>query len=462
MNNNFVLLVRVLFIFLDLLLLNIIFFSAKWLMLEPNPYNEQEYLYFWIFINLEWLGCSYLYSLYHGKFTNRLEPFVRQTLHTYFMFVVLILVYLYFSRQIEISRAFVSMLLLAFPASLLLIRMFYMLMWMHVKRRDHLMKRVLIIGYNEIGKKLASYFELDNTHVQVVGYCEEYNKVLELSNYPIVNTPVNAVRASKEFQVTDIYSTILPEQDKRIYDLMNLADQACIRFKLVPDFSLFVNRPMHVDYLSGMAVLSPRPDPLDDIANRIKKRFFDIVISSLIAIFILSWLMPLIALAIWLNSRGPIFFIQKRSGVNNKPFNCIKFRSMYVNNDAHLQQARRSDARMTSVGKFIRKTSLDELPQFFNVLKGDMSIVGPRPHMIKHTEDYSAVISNFLVRQFVKPGITGWAQVNGHRGETRTTEKMQLRVDHDLWYMENWSLFLDFKIIFLTVYNVIKGEKNAF
>jgi putative colanic acid biosynthesis UDP-glucose lipid carrier transferase len=320
----------------------------------------------------------------------------------------------------------------------------------------------MIIGYNDIGKKLATYFERSNTQMQVVGFCEELNNVHELSHYPILNTPGNAIIASRELRITEIYSTILPEQDKRIYDLMQMADQACIRFKLVPDFSLFVNRPMHLKYLSGMPVLSSRTEPLEDLTNRIKKRLFDIVFSTVAIIFILSWLVPLIALAIWLDSKGSIFFVQKRSGINNKPFGCIKFRSMKLNPEAHRIQARRNDERFTRVGKFLRKTNLDEFPQFFNVLKGDMSVVGPRPHMLKHTEEYSATINKYMVRQFVKPGITGWAQINGYRGEIVVPEDMQARVDHDIWYMENWNMLLDLKIICLTGYNIFKGDKNAF
>jgi putative colanic acid biosynthesis UDP-glucose lipid carrier transferase len=196
--------------------------------------------------------------------------------------------------------------------------------------------------------------------------------------------------------------------------------------------------------------------------NRIKKRIFDIVFSAGMIVFVLSWLVPLIAVCIWLENRGPIFFVQKRSGINNKPFWCIKFRSMRDNKDAHKLQATRRDKRVTRVGQFIRKTSLDEFPQFFNVLKGDMSIVGPRPHMIKHTEDYSAVISHYMVRQMIKPGITGWAQIHGFRGEIHSTENMQSRVDHDLWYIENWNMLLDLRVIILTGYNLIKGEKNAY
>ena len=463
MNQSFALLIKIVFAGLDLLVLNLIYFVLGWYILKaPISVIEGEYLNFAMFLNGGWILCCSFYNFYNSRFVKQFESFILRTLHTYFLFLVITLVYLYFSRQLEISRIFASAVLIYFSLSLLVNRLLYLLIWRHLRKKKYLIKRVMIIGYNDIGKNLATYFERSNTQMQLIGFCEELNCVHELSHYPILNTPGNAITASRELKITEIYSTILPEQDKRIYDLMHMADQACIRFKLVPDFSLFVNRPMHLKYLSGMPVLSSRTEPLEDLTNRIKKRLLDILFSAFVIIFILSWLIPLIALAIWLDSRGPIFFIQKRSGINNNTFNCIKFRSMKVNADAHRLQAKRNDERFTCVGKFLRKTNLDEFPQFFNVFKGEMSIVGPRPHMLKHTEQYSAIINKYMVRQFVKPGITGWAQVNGYRGEIVVPEDMQVRVDHDVWYMENWFFFLDIKIICLTANSILKHDKNAF
>lgn len=176
----------------------------------------------------------------------------------------------------------------------------------------------------------------------------------------------------------------------------------------------------------------------------------------------LSWLVPVIGLLIKIESRGPVFFVQKRSGRYNDVFRCLKFRTMTVSDKSDLVQATKGDNRITRVGAFLRKTSLDEFPQFLNVFMGDMSIIGPRPHMLAHTEQYRNLINRYMVRQFVKPGISGWAQVNGYRGETETTELMEKRVEHDIWYMENWSLMLDIRILFLTVINMIRGEERAY
>ncbi|MEP6728334.1 MAG: sugar transferase, partial [Bacteroidota bacterium] len=151
-----------------------------------------------------------------------------------------------------------------------------------------------------------------------------------------------------------------------------------------------------------------------------------------------------------------------RTGRDNKTFNCLKFRSMKINNEANTKQAQRNDERLTRIGKFMRRTSLDEFPQFINVFKGEMSVVGPRPHMLRHTEDYSKIMGQYMVRQFLKPGVTGWAQVHGYRGEIRDDEQLRKRIEHDIWYMENWSIWLDMRIIFLTVFRTVKGDENAF
>ena len=192
-------------------------------------------------------------------------------------------------------------------------------------------------------------------------------------------------------------------------------------------------------------------------------RLFDILFSLIVIFFIMSWLLPLLALIIKATSKGPVFFSQLRSGKAGKEFNCLKFRSMTVNAASDTLQATKNDARITPIGKFIRKTSLDEFPQFFNVLLNHMSVVGPRPHMLKHTQEYQELVEKFMVRHFAKPGITGWAQVSGFRGETKKVQDMANRAAADIWYIENWNIFLDVKIIFLTVWRVFfRRDRNAF
>jgi putative colanic acid biosynthesis UDP-glucose lipid carrier transferase len=215
-------------------------------------------------------------------------------------------------------------------------------------------------------------------------------------------------------------------------------------------------------YSDYITVISQRTISLDESLHKIIKRIFDIVFSILIIVGLLSWLTPILAIIIKMDSRGSVFFVQKRNGLNNREFNCFKFRSMEINELADIEQVSKNDPRITRVGKFIRKTSIDELPQFFNVLWGDMSVVGPRPHMVSHTNMYAERIDKFMVRHFIKPGITGLAQTKGFRGEVESDTDIINRVRYDIFYIEKWSLLLDLKIIFNTIFNTLKGDKKAY
>ena len=214
--------------------------------------------------------------------------------------------------------------------------------------------------------------------------------------------------------------------------------------------------------LGNVPFLSLHNDPLMRIENRVIKRTFDIVVSLLF----LCTLFPIILLFVTIITKitmpGPVFFRQKRTGIDGKDFYCIKFRSMKINADSDRVQATKNDPRKTRWGNIMRKTNIDEFPQFWNVLMGDMSIVGPRPHMLKHTEEYSKLIDKYMMRHFVKPGITGWSQVTGFRGETKELSQMEGRVQGDIWYIEHWSFWLDIYIMYKTVANVIQGDKEAY
>jgi putative colanic acid biosynthesis UDP-glucose lipid carrier transferase len=423
-----------------------------------------SYLFLGLFLNLAWIVVSWSTRVYAEKNIISFEMFSKKTMRAFILWLCMVLIYLFFLRQIILSRFFIVATITGFSASLLINRFSYLIIANYFRNREHLGKKIIILGYNDIAKKLAAYLEEDAINSQIMGYCEEPENVHELSNYPILGNIDDALAMSKNLDVNEveIYSTIAPEQNPGIYELMQQADLECIRFRLVPDLSYFIKTPVHIDYLKDMPVLSVRSEPLDDINERLKKRIFDILLSSFVIIFILSWLVPLLTLIILFESKGPIFFVQERTGKNNKPFRCLKFRSMKVNKEANEKQATRNDSRLTKIGKFMRRTSIDEFPQFINVLKGEMSVVGPRPHMVRHTEDYSKIERQYMIRQFLKPGITGWAQVNGFRGEIKEKVHLRKRIEHDIWYLENWSLWLDLKIVFLTVYNTFRGDKNAF
>ena len=463
MNRQFERYLQMTQIILDLFVLNFAYFFCKIVFTESIPaILWMVYFQYWVISVVLWMVVSFFLRTYAGKVILIFEHFTKRTTQVYLIWIICMLFYLYFSREFRISRIFIISTMITFGAGLLLNRFLYLGIKKYFKNSHYLIKKVIILGYNDTAKKLAKYFEEDGINTQLLGFIEDDENVHELSHYPIITDVSKALQVAKEFDVAEIFSTITPEQNKDIYELMYQSEKECIRFKIVPNLSVFITREVHIEYFGELPILSLRSEPLDDVGNRIKKRMLDIVDSFLVIVFILSWLTPLLGLLILLESRGPIFFSQLRTGKNKKPFYCYKFRSMRMNKDADLKQASSNDSRVTVMGKFIRRTSLDEFPQFWNVLKGNMSLVGPRPHMLKHTTDYSKIVDEYMIRQFLKPGITGWAQVNGYRGEITNPEQIQMRVNKDLWYLEKWSLWLDIQILFLTVYQVFKGDKNAF
>ena len=263
-------------------------------------------------------------------------------------------------------------------------------------------------------------------------------------------------------QTDEIYCAMADLSDCQISQIIHFADNNLKTLKFIPDGKQIVSRTAKFEYYDYIPVVSLRNILQEETLNKIIKRIFDIVFSLLIIVGILSWLIPILAIIIKWESKGPLFFIQKRNGLNYKEFNCYKFRSMFVNATSDLDLACKNDVRITKVGKFIRKTSIDELPQFFNVLIGDMSVVGPRPHMVSVTNLYAANVDKFMVRHFVKPGITGLAQTKGYRGEVETDVDIINRVKYDIFYMENWSILLDIEIILKTIYHIIKGDEKAY
>lgn len=316
-------------------------------------------------------------------------------------------------------------------------------------------RNVIIVGNGKNVDELIDFFSNNPDYGYNLNHVFDLKKnkkteLVECKNYVI------------EHKIDEIYASISTLTNREINNLIHFSDNNLKTIKFLPDSKNTFLRNLAVEYYDYIPIISLRTIPLDKEVNKRLKRVFDLVFSLVIIICLLSWLTPIIALLILIESKGPIFFKQKRNGLNYEEFYCYKFRSMHLNPIADLEQVQKNDPRITKIGKFIRKTSIDELPQFFNVLLGDMSVVGPRPHMVSHTEMYAKSVDKFMVRHFIKPGITGLAQTNGFRGEVETEKDIINRVKYDIFYLENWSLLLDIKIIFATVVNAIRGEKKAY
>ncbi|MDB5017420.1 MAG: Undecaprenyl-phosphate glucose phosphotransferase [Mucilaginibacter sp.] len=449
---------RIFFAFTDLFainLLNLILLQH----LNKTAINYYDYTVFCIFNNMAWLLCSYSVAIYTNNKMLNFNRLFKRTFAAALFYLQLIFTFGLFVP----SGGNIYMLYSAsgFFIFLIISRLFFAIITSYLYKQEYYHKKIAFVGYNNLSKQLITHFQDSNKTTLITGFFDNDNTISD-SSFPILGKINDCITYARQNKITEIYSTLSPKTYPFLYELAEAAETSFIRFKFIPDLSEFQPHNYHIDFIDDTPVLSLRREPLESIPSRIKKRVFDVVLSSLIIVFILSWLIPILAIAILLDSKGPVFFVQMRTGKNNIPFNCFKLRTLRVNDDADKLQVTRGDNRITRVGRFLRKTNLDELPQFFNVLLGHMSIVGSRPHMLKHTEEYSKMLSNYMVRHFLKPGVTGWAQINGYRGEIKQPDQLKKRVEHDIWYLENWNIWLDFKIVYLTFRSTLKGDKNAF
>ena len=330
------------------------------------------------------------------------------------------------------------------------------------RRTGYSFKKIVIVGAGKNGMELYKVMKDDLSYgFNILGFFDDNLSLKSvLPNYLGMTNEVESFVLAND--VDEIYCTLPGTNDEKIVRLLNFAEKHMIRFYIVPEFYRNLKKSLVMEVLESIPLMTVRREPLQAAYNRALKRTFDILFSTVILVTIFPILYIVVGIMIKLSSPGPILFKQKRTGLYGQDFRCYKFRTMKVNAQADSLQAVKDDPRKTKVGDFLRRTNLDEFPQFINVLRGEMSVVGPRPHMLKHTEQYSALIDKYMVRHLVKPGVTGWAQVTGYRGETKTLEQMEGRVKRDVWYIENWSFFLDLKIIVVTVINMFKGEKNAY
>jgi putative colanic acid biosynthesis UDP-glucose lipid carrier transferase len=265
-----------------------------------------------------------------------------------------------------------------------------------------------------------------------------------------------------DHNIDEIYCVVSQLSCEQIQNLISFADNNFKKLKLVPDNKGIITRAMNVELYDTVPVLNLRNSPLEFNYAKYGKRIFDILLALFVIIFILSWLIPLVFIFNKIESNNSVFFKQVRHGYNKTTFYCYKFRSMVVNPDADIKMCSKNDNRITRLGKVLRKTSLDEFPQFLNVLKGDMSVVGPRPHMELHTTKYAQSVDKYLVRHFAKPGITGLAQIKGYRGEITKQSDIINRTRFDIFYLEKWSPGLDIKILYETIRLFLKDQKKAY
>lgn len=416
-----------------------------------------DLLYFSVFELVAWLTIAFSLSYYEVyRFTSVMKIFSLIT-KQFLLFGLATFAYFGVFRN-QANPVTNTLIFLAFIlAGITFIKYgVYFSLRKYREKFDGNFRNVLIIGKSEAAMQLKNFFEKK----KFLGY-----KLIDvLDNLP-EQPALEALYKLNGVPLDEIYCSLDDLNDEEINDFIQYADTKNCNLKFIPNTQKLLTKRLKTDYYEYQPVLS-LPEPAINVTiNAVSKRIFDVVFSLAVCLFLLTWLTPLLAILIKTDSKGNVFFRHKRHGLNYKEFWCYKFRTLRTDFvEDELTQVKKDDKRVTRVGKFLRKTSLDELPQFVNVLLGDMSVVGPRPHMIQYTKNYSKKLDklNFVFRHSVKPGITGLAQVKGFRGEITSDEDLINRFKYDVFYIENWSLAMDLKIIFQTITKVFKGDEKAY
>ncbi len=437
------------------ILIHLIIINGVLFIMTPDTYVIFSSI---VFYNVSWLIITHSLNFYP---TARREKFMTNIKKMFYLYIIYGLTYFSWFGLSGIQPEYIQYHILIYLIICTLLTLYRWIFYMFIRNYrlsggNYL--NVVVIGRDKNLKKIRKVFDNAYFGYRYCGFFDD--KPSESPTY--LGEIFDCFKYIIDNNVDEVYCTAAKLSKSELQNLINFADNNLIKLKIIPDNKDIFTTAMTVQKYDNIPVLDVRTVPLDADFGRVAKRVFDVVFSSIVILTLLSWLVPLLYVIIKLESPGSLFFRQKRHGLKRQAFNCIKFRSMTCNGDANTKMATKNDMRITRIGKILRKTSIDELPQFFNVFVGDMSVVGPRPHMEQHTTDYEISVDKYLVRHFVKPGITGLAQIKGYRGEIIKPSDILNRIRLDILYVEKWSFLLDFKIILLTVFNAISGEEKAY
>jgi len=455
--------VRWIFSIIDLMIVNLSYLAVMLWSQGTSSFNSEMYSRpMWFALNVAMVVCIYFFSEVHERRVFYAEKVVGQALKLVLTHAGIFVTLTTFigphdapwQRMILFYLLFFSILSAWWVISRQLVKLY--------RNHGFNFKRIIVIGGGTVGVRLISEMVADQGYgYHIVGFFDNNPKAKSASAV-YQGTLDDVEQFVKTHQVDEMFCAVPDLEDtQNVSRMIRIADNNAVDFYYGPQFGRTVTRQFELQSVGDVPILAVHPYPLKNPINRLIKRAFDLLVSSVALILSPLVIIP-VAIGIKLSSPGPIFFVQKRTGYRGQAFNCYKFRTMRMNSDSDTLQATKDDPRVTRFGNLLRRTSIDELPQFLNVWRGEMSVVGPRPHMVAQTEMYSALIDKYMLRHTIKPGITGWAQVRGYRGQTEELWQMEKRVEFDVWYAENWTFFLDLKIIFRTIWNAIRGEDNAY
>ncbi|HNS31143.1 MAG TPA: exopolysaccharide biosynthesis polyprenyl glycosylphosphotransferase [Tenuifilaceae bacterium] len=443
----------------DFLILNALFVVGYIIMQPMAEHFSDKHLLFYIYLNACWIVLFFVFGA-HNVDRNTKKKSI------FFTYVRIIVFYFFFFlmyfQAVPLQfypRHHLKYLFALFFFSLILWKFVLYYAFYFYRKYGYNFRNVIILGYGTKAKELAHYFLTNPWHgYRFLGFIDKEKN----PNRQIIGTWSDLKSFIEDNDINQVYISWDTIPRSVLDEVSNLLADYPIKIRILPDLENFAYKSAELVNYGMVPVLQIHPGPLSFWYNRLLKRSFDIVVSLIVIIGILSWFSLILYILDLIFYRQGIFFNQERTCIDGKVFICHKFRSMQRNDESDDVQATRNDKRVTRVGRFLRKWSLDEMPQFVNVLKGEMSIVGPRPHMIKHTEEYQKLVKRFMLRHTVSPGITGLAQVNGYRGEIKEPRDIIKRVELDAKYIENWSFNMDIKIILMTMWVIIKGQDTAY
>lgn len=462
-NSNSIKFLRIIF---DFIILNVSFALAASLAQSLELLINNNLMFVLLLIlNITWFFSASLINMYDESNFQYFSNDLINVLKNSTIQVLVSVFFLFIIKENLFTRFFILYYFSILVLFISIKKIIFRKVLKYLRKQNYNTRNVLIIGVNDIGKSFTNTIEHNyDAGYKLAGYLDDYTENIE--NYKGKVDCLEEVLANN--RIDEVVVALPYSEFNRIDDIIKICNRNAVRTHIIPDYFRYVSRRFRISMFNNVPIITVRNEPLAEFKFRLTKRVFDIVVSALFLTLIFSWLLPVIAVIQKLTSKGTVFFIQKRVGMRNKIFNCFKFRTMYTPDcdDKEAKAIEKSDSRVTRFGRILRKTNLDEIPQFINVILGNMSVVGPRPNAISFNEVYNEYIDELKLRNIVKPGITGWAQVHGLRGDSPNPEEnkklIRQRFEYDLWYIENWSIWLDLQIVLMTVWQMILKDTKGY
>ena len=452
----------------DLLILNIVFILSAIIAQSWQILLDRYYMFFLqIALNFLWVIANLASTFYDDFYSRNISVQIINIIRSAFIQVVTTIVFIFLTKEGLFTRNFIVLYLLGLIVFVFIRVVLFRKILKALRRSGKNIRNLVIIGSGGLAQKFKEMVKSNpDFGYHFIGFLSE-KKSTENQDDVIGNLSEfeNLIQSEK---IEEAVIAVDEASAGFLNSVLKICNRNAVKAHIIPDYFNYLSSRLQVSTFGEFPIITIRKEPLEEVQWRILKRTFDIIFSLTVLLLVFSWLIPLIFIISKITSPGPVFYIQDRYGTKNKKFRCYKFRTMNVKDsskEASFNPVVEDDNRVTRFGRFLRRTNLDELPQFLNVLKGDMSVVGPRPQPIRYYDQYKEIVEEIKLRHIVKPGLTGWAQIHGLRGDPVDKEQFKIRtrkrIEYDLWYIENWAFSLDLQIIFTTVWQMLKGKTNA-